>query len=267
MKFPTGGTVRKRKQIRCNSETDGTVRMKEENVKSLPPPNLRGIFLEETMNHKPKSNLKYLAVVGMLCALAFVAVMVFRIPVVLFLKYEPKDVIITLGGLIYGPFTSALISAVVSLLEMVTISDTGLWGLVMNFLSSCSFACTAALIYKKKKTLWGAVLGLLIGCVVTVGVMMMWNYLITPIYMEQPREKVAAMLLPAFLPFNLLKTALNAAFTFLLYRPVITALRKGGFLAAPSLEQKKKFPLGFVLAATLVIVTCVLVILVFNNII
>ncbi len=219
------------------------------------------------MNHKPKSNLKYLAVVGMLCALSYLVMVLFRIPVVLFLKYDPKDVIITLGGLIYGPLTSLLVSVVVSVLEMFTASETWLWGLLMNILSTCSFACTAAFIYKKKKTLWGAVLGLLSGIVITVGVMLLWNYLITPIYMGYPREAVAELLLPAFLPFNLLKTSLNAAFTFLLYRPVITALRKTGFLTASTMEQKKKFPLGLIIVAGVVIITCVLIILVFNGII
>jgi len=46
--------------------------------------------------------------VGMLCALAYVVVVVGRIPIILFLKYDPKDVIIAIGGLIFGPFTKCL---------------------------------------------------------------------------------------------------------------------------------------------------------------
>ncbi len=219
------------------------------------------------MNHKPKSNVHYIAAVGMLCAVAFAVAWLASLmpPVLLFLKYDPKDVIITLAGLIYGPLTSVLISVVVSVLEMFTVSETWLWGLVMNILSSCTFACTAAFLYKKKKTLWGAVSGLLAGCGLTVGVMLLWNYLITPIYMGYPRAAVAELLLPAFLPFNLLKTLLNASLIFLLYRPVITALRKARLLAPETSEKKKRFPVGFVLVAGLVIVTCILLFLVFNG--
>ncbi len=219
------------------------------------------------MNHKPKSNVHYIAAVGMLCAVAFAVAWLASLmpPVFLFLKYDPKDVIITLAGLIYGPLTSVLISVVVSVLEMFTVSETWLWGLVMNILSSCTFACTAAFLYKKKKTLWGAVSGLLAGCGLTVGVMLLWNYLITPIYMGYPRAAVAELLLPAFLPFNLLKTLLNASLIFLLYRPVITALRKARLLAPETAEKKKRFPVGFVLVAGLVIVTCILLFLVFNG--
>ena len=53
--------------------------------------------------------------VGMLCALAYIAVAFGRIPLVLFLKYDPKDVVITFGGLLFGPLTSFVMAFVVSL--------------------------------------------------------------------------------------------------------------------------------------------------------
>ena len=56
--------------------------------------------------------------------------------------------------------------------------------------------------------------------------MLLWNYLITPIYQKVPRDVVAAMLPTVFLPFNLVKGGLNMAITLLLYKPVVTALRK-----------------------------------------
>ncbi len=148
---------------------------------------------------------------------------------VLFLKYDPKDIIITLGGLIWGPMTSFTVSVIVSLIEMVTISENGILGCIMN-----------AVIYKKKRTLKGAVVGLLSGSVAMVLVMMLWNYLIAPIYMGYPREAVAKLLLPAFLPFNLLKSGLNAGFTFLLYKPITTALRRTGYLSESAVEQNQK---------------------------
>ena len=52
-------------------------------------------------------------------------------------------------------------------------------------------------------------------CFTMICVMLLWNYLIALIYMGYPREAVVQLLLPAFLPFNLLKGGLNAAFTFL----------------------------------------------------
>ena len=44
--------------------------------------------------------------------------------------------------------------------------------------------------------------------------------------MGVPRDVVAKMLLPTFLPFNLLKGGMNAALAMLLYKPLVTALRR-----------------------------------------
>ena len=112
---------------------------------------------------------------AMLTAMAYALVCLIRIPVVSFLKYEPKDVIITIGGLLYGPLSALVICVVTALLEMVSISDTGLIGALMNLISSASFACTVSFIYKKHRTMGGAVVGLLLGSVMMVGVMLLWN--------------------------------------------------------------------------------------------
>lgn len=184
------------------------------------------------------SKTKKLSTIAMLCALAYAAVVVGRIPLVLFLKYDPKDVIIAIGGLIFGPLTSLVITVIVSIIQMFTISGTGIIGCIMNIISSCSFACTAAFIYKKKHKLSGAMLGLFGGLACQVVVMMVWNYLITPIYMGYPREVIAGMLIPVFLPFNLIKGGLNAAITMLLYKPVITALRRSNLIEAKPDSEK-----------------------------
>ena len=204
----------------------------------------------------------------MLCALSFIVMAVVRVPVVLFLRYEPKDVIITIGGFLFGPLTSFLISLLVSIVEMFTLSDTGIIGCIMNLISTCAFSCTAALIYKKKRTLSGAAAGLVTGVVCMAAVMLLWNYLITPLYMNLPREEVAALLLPAFLPFNLLKGGLNAAFTMLLYKPASSALRKAHLLPEPEAGASKgKFHLGILLACFAILATCILLILAMQGII
>ena len=201
---------------------------------------------------------------AMLAAVAFLLVSFIRIPIVPaapFLKYEPKDVAITIGGFLCGPMASLIISFVVSLIEMFSISDTGWIGCIMNFISTCSFACTAALIYKKKHTITGALLGLIAGSVSMVIVMLLWNWLITPRYMGYPREAVSAMLLPVFLPFSALKAGLNSAIILFLYKPLTVALRKARLLP-PSNHKKSKKALGLYLVATALLITCVLFLLV-----
>ncbi len=176
------------------------------------------------------SKTKKLATTAMLCTLSYAAAVFGRVPVVLFLRYDPKDVIIAIGGLIFGPLTALWITLIVSILQLFTTSATGILGALMNIISSCAFACPAAWIYRRKRRLSGAVSGLLAGVCCQVSVMMLWNYLIAPLYMGISREAAAELLLPAFLPFNLIKGGLNAAFTMLLYKPVITALRRANLI-------------------------------------
>ena len=212
-----------------------------------------------------KINIKTLVLLAMLAAVSFLLVASVRIPVVLFLSYEPKDVAIAIGGFLLGPMASFLISLIVSFVEMITISATGPIGAVMNLLSSCSFACTAAAIYKRKRTLGGAILGLAVGSAAMIGVMLLWNYLITPLYMTgTSRSDVADMLIPVFLPFNALKAGFNTALTLLLYKPLVGALRKTGLI-----EMRQNKPgtskAGLYLLAILLLATCVLLLLVYQG--
>ena len=171
-------------------------------------------------------NTQKLTTIGMRCTVAYLAAAFVRIPLVLFLKYEPKDIIIAIGGFLFGPPASFVIALVVSFVQMLTISGTGPLGFLMNVLSSCSFACSAAFIYRKKRSFPGMAAGLLGGCLAMAVTMMLWNYLVAPLYMGMPREDIAALLLPAFLPFNLIKGGLNAAITMLLYKPVFLPLQR-----------------------------------------
>lgn len=209
---------------------------------------------------------KELTTLAMLTAIAYVLVCTIRIPVVLFLKYEPKDVVITIGGFLLGPGAAMISSVVVSLIEMVTISDTGPIGAIMNFLSTCSFACLASLVYRRKHTQKGAITGLVVGSLTMTAIMLLWNYLITPLYMGLPREEIAGLLVPAFLPFNLLKAGLNSAITLLLYKPLVTGLRKAGLVSPSGASGAGKKFSGAAVVALLVLATCVVSILVMQGI-
>ena len=217
------------------------------------------------MNMKDSSrfSVKKLVLLAMLAAVAYVIVSFVRIPVVGFLSYEPKDVIITIAGFILGPMASFLISFLVSALEMVTISDTGPIGALMNLISTCSFACTAALIYKRRHTMAGAVMGLLCGMVAMIAAMLLWNWLITPLYMGVSREQVEGMLLPMFLPFNALKGGLNCGFTLLLYKPLMTVLRRTGLVSASPSKGGAK--VGVYLFAAGLLVSGILLLLVLQG--
>ena len=210
-----------------------------------------------------KLDVKKLATLAMITCLAYVVMLVSKLmpSVNDFLDFDFKDVVICIGGFVYGPAAAAAVSLVVAFIEMITISTTGPWGFLMNFLATASFCCTACFIYKKHHTMKGAVIGLILGVISLVIVMLLWNYLITPIYQKMPREAIVDLLLPVFLPFNAVKGGMNLAATLLLYKPVVTALRRAKLIpesehAAPSVAGKKR--LGMTLVFLFVLATLVL---------
>ncbi len=176
---------------------------------------------------KQFSTGKKIAAMAMLTALAFAADFFLRIPNIAgFLTYEPKDVVLTIGAFIFGPVAGLVMALLVCLLEMVTASSTGVIGLLMNFLASATFVGVASVIYYRKKTMLRAVIGLVAGSLSMIAVMLLWNYIMTPIYMGVPRQAVLEMFLPVLIPFNAIKAGLNSALVLLLYKAVVTALRK-----------------------------------------
>ena len=212
------------------------------------------------------ARLKKLVTLAMLTAVTYVVMLLCKnIPDVAgFLQLEVKDTVICIGGFLYGPVSAAVIAIVVAVIEMFTVSGTGPIGCVMNVLATAAFCCTASYIYKKNHSRNGAVIGLGVATLVLTAVMLLWNYLITPLYMGVPRAAVVEMLLPIFLPFNLVKGALNMAATLIIYKPVVTALRKTG-LVPPSHDvhtAPKKLNGGFWLFTIALLATAIVTALV-----
>ncbi len=216
------------------------------------------------------SKSRKITIIGVLTALCLISVALVRVPIVMFLKYEPKDVIITIGGLIFGPAVSFLTSFLSSFLEMFILSDTGVLGFIMNVLASVCFACPAVIIYRKGRSMKSAILGLLTGAIIMTVVMLLWNYIITPIFLKVPREEVVKLLVPAILPFNMIKSGLNAGFILLLYNPVVTALRKRNLVDPSSSTKEEKqrlINLSTLVIASIVIASSVLLVMVLRNMI
>ncbi|WP_124099047.1 ECF transporter S component [Ruminococcus sp. Marseille-P6503] len=176
-----------------------------------------------------RMNTKKLTVLAMFVALGYLCLFVFRFKVQ-FLSFEIKDVFITISGFIFGPVTAVGVALAEALLEMFTLSDTGIYGAVMNFAGSASFAASASLVYKYRKSLYGAFLGLLCGVAVMTGVMIVMNIIITPFYMKAPRSVVYSLIPTLLLPFNLIKGIFNSALICIIYKPLSEALRGIGML-------------------------------------
>ena len=214
---------------------------------------------------------KMIAAMAMLTALAVVADIFLRLPNIAgFLTYEPKDVILTIGAFIFGPVAGLIMALVVCTVEMVTVSSTGVIGLLMNFLASATFVGVASVIYYRKKTMSRAVIGLAAGSLSMIAVMLLWNYIMTPIFMGVPRKAVLDMFLPVLIPFNGIKALLNSALVLLLYKGVVTALRKTKLIPTRDSNDgtnKKANTIIVVVVSAALVITLVFVLLSFAKII
>ncbi|MCL2406745.1 MAG: ECF transporter S component [Defluviitaleaceae bacterium] len=217
-----------------------------------------------TFHHSSRDATRHLTLAALLTAAAVASALVINIrfvPTAPFLAYDPKDIFVVFGGFLFGPLTAFTMAVVVSFIEMVTVSPDGPYGMLMNLVSTASFVCVASFIYHKKKTIIGAITGLVGGVVFMTISMTLWNYIVVPVYMGVPRFVVRDMLLPVFMPFNLIKGGLNAAAAMLLYKPLINSLRRTGLI--PPSPRKGKISLASILGALFVLATCILFILIF----
>ena len=215
------------------------------------------LFLGDNMTQK--TNLKKLSVTAMLCALAYICMFVFKFKVS-FLTFDFKDAILTVIAFLYGPIYAVVSSFLVAGIEFLSVSDTGIYGFIMNALSSAVFTATCGVIYKYRRTLAGAVFGSIAAVLSMTSVMLVANIFITPFYMGVARADVAAMIPSLLLPFNIVKGVVNAAVTMIIYKPITTALKKVGLSnnATAKTDLKKFVPLAVVALVLLAIAVVVI---------
>jgi riboflavin transporter FmnP len=236
----------------------------------LPKLFLGGIFMSNISVgavRARKIDVKKLAVLALFIAFGYISLFVFRIKVS-FLTLEFKDVFITMAGFVYGPLAAAAVALIETLLELFTVASTGFWGAIMNFAGSAAFAVTASLIYKYNRSFTGAVIGLVTSVFSMTAIMLVMNLIITPIYTHTSVKVVVGMILPLLLPFNLTKSILNAALTFVLYKPLSQALKSAHIIphSDSNFAINKKTVCGLVIASLIVIASvAVMIVLLGGN--
>ena len=92
-------------------------------------PNMRFFAGKEAMKNK----IKQIAAAGVFCAFAFVLTNLGNIIPIRFagfLSFDPKDAMIVMAGFAIGPWAAVGITFACALLELITISTTGIIGFV-----------------------------------------------------------------------------------------------------------------------------------------
>lgn len=209
--------------------------------------------------------------ISIFSALAFVVAFVCNIipPIAGFLSLDVKDAVIAIAAFIYGPVSGLIIAFIAAFIEFLTFSTTAWYGLIMNFASSAVFTLTASLIYKKIRTINGAIIAFTAAVIATTGVMLLLNSFVTPVYLTSPlvgmpKEAASSMvldLLPrVLLPFNFAKSMLNASVAIMLYKPVLAALSKAKIIQtkSASLSFNKNTRLVLIIGSTALVVSVVI---------
>ena len=211
------------------------------------------------------SKTRRIVLISLFSALAYICMFVFRIKVS-FLTFDAKDAVITVGAMLLGAPSGIVISFITAFAEYISVSDTGIYGFIMNFVSSAAFSSTAALIYRRRKTINTAIVSLMIAVVSMTAVMLISNLIITPFYTGLKVAEVAALILPLLLPFNLTKGLLNASLVLIIYKPTMNALHRANFIKdRESFKYNKKSIFVLLIGLLLLAVSIVVFVLLLHG--
>jgi riboflavin transporter FmnP len=170
------------------------------------------------------------------------------IPVADFLKYDASAVAALLSGFAYGPVAGCIVGVLIALIHAF---DGNIAGGIMNSGIIIAFVLPASLAYKYlvkrplQRRLSSAedpyikgndrsasqgrpqsalvsniilIASLLVSCVLMIAAAIGMNLVVTPIYMGVPREAVISLLIPAIIPFNIIKSIINSFLGFVLLK-------------------------------------------------
>lgn len=196
---------------------------------------------------KQRSSVRTLTKIAVLSAIATLLMLV-DIPLWFapnFYQLDFSEVPVLIGAFALGPIAGITIEFMKILLNFVLNgTDTGGVGEIANFIVGCSFIIPAGLLYKNKKSVKNAVIGMVAGTIMlTVAGSLLNYYILLPVYAKifgAPIDAFVGMgnainnsivdlktlVLYAVVPFNLLKGIVVSAITLLVYKRISPILHR-----------------------------------------
>ncbi len=178
---------------------------------------------------KPARRVTVAVRVGVLAAVAFALMYLeFHIPgFPTFLQYDAGDLPALVGGFAMGPLAGVSVVFIRSALFLLSGKDEAGWlGTMASLFSSVFFVGVATLIYRWRRSLVGALLGLAGGIAACVAGMALANYFFfIPAYLGRLEPAVLLGLVRMTGLFNLVKGSITSVLTFLIYKRVSYFLR------------------------------------------
>lgn len=171
-------------------------------------------------NNSNRWNTRQLVTMALMCAIAslFSFVQIPLIPGVSFLTYDPSLMPAMVCGFAFGPGAGIAVGSIAAVIHGLILGE---WvGSLMNIFATAFFVLPAALLYRRMHTLKGAITGLVISVITATAGAILVNLTIGVWFYYGSADVIIPLILPALLPFNLVKTILNALLTLVVYKAV-----------------------------------------------
>ncbi|MDO4289632.1 MAG: ECF transporter S component [Eggerthellaceae bacterium] len=163
---------------------------------------------------------RQLVTMALMCAIGalFSFVQIPLLPMAPFLTYDPSLVPALVCGFAFGPGAGIAVGSIAAVIHGLMLGE---WvGSLMNIIITICFVGPASLIYKRKHTMKGALISLVVATVCATLGAIVANLTVGVLFWYGSFDVILPMMLPAVIPFNLIKSALNAALTLLVYKAV-----------------------------------------------
>ena len=163
---------------------------------------------------------KQLVTMALMCAISILLSFIeFPImPAASFLKLDIALVPSAVVGFAYGAGPGVLVGIVSAVAHGAI---TGNWvGCLMNIIVTIAFIVPASAIYKRNRTFKGAVIALVVATICLVVGAIIANLIVDPLFYGMPFETVAGLVVPAILPFNIIKGGVISILTALVYKSI-----------------------------------------------
>jgi riboflavin transporter FmnP len=168
----------------------------------------------------PRWSARQIAVMALFTALGTILSFI-ELPLIpgpaAFLKFDPANVPAILGALAFGPGAGIVIGVLTSAIHGV-FAGGDFSGAFMNSCVVVIAIVPIALICRRKTTSARLIIALGLGAILAAAIMIPLNLLITSQFYGM--DAVISLIVPALIPFNLAKAAINAVLTFILYKSI-----------------------------------------------
>jgi len=196
-------------------------------------------FISATKAYFTTRRIAYLGVFSALASIFYIFISI-RLPIIFpsFLSLDLSDIPVLIAGFMLGPIGGVIVVLFRMIVKLsFGLSGTGGIGELSDLILGIAFVLPAALIYKRWRTHKGAVVGLVIGILGSTGLSILSNWLvIVPLFVRLGGgwDRVLGALQAihpsateetffryyltfAVVPFNLLRTIVSAAATYVIY--------------------------------------------------